>query len=146
MLNEYGDHPLSRQHIADFSSADKYSVNVLRISSKSTTGSELAGQYLAVQYFKTPFRDLSASGFSILLRFPLTTMLTFCTIVRKWDHQKCRCHHLVDTLVEFSQSLVFLTLLKCLNVPYPSMFTNLCMNYYAHVPCREKIAKNPSAY
>ena len=58
----------------------------------------------------------------------------------------CRCHHLIDMLFEFSQSLVFLTLLKCLNVPYPSMFTNFCMNYYAHVPCGEKIAKTPSAY
>ena len=28
----------------------------------------------------------------------------------------------------------------------PAMFTNFCMNYYAHVHCGEKIAKNPSAY
>ena len=31
----------------------------------------------------------------------------------------CRCHHLIYMLVEFSQSLVLLTHLKCLNVPYP---------------------------
>ena len=49
-------------------------------------------------------------------------------------------------LIEFSQSLILLTHLKCLNVPYPSIFTNFCMNYYAHVPCGVKIAKNPSAY
>ena len=27
-------------------------------------------------------------GFSLLLRFPLATMLTFCTIIKKRDHQK----------------------------------------------------------
>ena len=58
----------------------------------------------------------------------------------------CCYHHLIDMLFEFSQSRILLTLLKCLNVPHPSMFTNFCMNYYAHVPCGEKIAKNPSAY
>ena len=58
----------------------------------------------------------------------------------------CRCHHLIDMLIEFSQSLILVTHLKCLNVQYPSNFTNFCMNYYAHVPCCEKIAKNPSAY
>ena len=31
----------------------------------------------------------------------------------------CRCHHLIDMLIEFSQSLVRVTHLKCLNVPYP---------------------------
>ena len=31
----------------------------------------------------------------------------------------CRCHHLIDMLIEFSQSLVLVTHLKCLNVPYP---------------------------
>ena len=31
---------------------------------------------------------LHSSGFSLLLRFPLATMLTFCTIIRKRDHQK----------------------------------------------------------
>ena len=46
----------------------------------------------------------------------------------------CRCHHLIDMLIEFSQSLVFLILLECPNVPYSSMFTNFCMNYYTHVP------------
>ena len=49
-------------------------------------------------------------------------------------------------LVKFSQIHIFLTLLKCLTVPYPSMFTNVCINYYAHAPCDGKIAKNPSAY
>ena len=58
----------------------------------------------------------------------------------------CCCHHLTDMLIEISQSLILVTHLKCLNVPYPSIFTNLCMNYYAHVPCCEKIAKYPSAY
>ena len=58
----------------------------------------------------------------------------------------CRCHHLTDMLIEFSQSLVLVTHLKCLNVPYPSIFTIFCMNYYAHMPCCEKIVKNPSAY
>ena len=58
----------------------------------------------------------------------------------------CRCHHLNDMLVEFCQNQIFLTLLKRLNVPCPSIFTNFCINYYAHVPCGEKIAKNPSAY
>ena len=58
----------------------------------------------------------------------------------------CRCHHLIDMLIECNQSLVLVTHLKCLNVPYPSMFTNVCMNYYAHVPCCEKIAKNRPAY
>ena len=54
----------------------------------------------------------------------------------------CRCHHLIDMLVEFCQNHTFLTLLKRLNVPYPSIFTNFCINYYAHVPCGETIAKN----
>ena len=58
----------------------------------------------------------------------------------------CRCHHLIDMQVEFCQKHIFLTLLKRLNVPYPSIFTNFCINYYAHVPCGEKIAKNPSRY
>ena len=58
----------------------------------------------------------------------------------------CRCHHLIDMLVEFCQNHIFLTLLKWLNVPYPSILTNFCINYYAHVPCGETIAKNPSAY
>ena len=58
----------------------------------------------------------------------------------------CCCHHLIDMLVKFSQNLIFLTLLKCLNVPSPSMFTNFCINYYAHPPCGEKIAKYRSAY
>ena len=58
----------------------------------------------------------------------------------------CLCHHLIDMLIEFSQSILLLTHLNCLNVPYPSNFTNLCLNYYAHVPCGEKIAKNPAAY
>ena len=53
----------------------------------------------------------------------------------------CRCHHLIDMLIEFSQSLILLTLLKCLNVPYTSMFTNFCMNYYAHWPCCERNCK-----
>ena len=56
----------------------------------------------------------------------------------------CHCHNLIDMLVEFSQSIILLTHLKCLNVPYASIFTNFCMNYYAHMPCGEKIAKNPS--
>ena len=34
----------------------------------------------------------------------------------------CRCHHLIDMLIEFSQSLVLVTHLKCLNVLYPSIF------------------------
>ena len=58
----------------------------------------------------------------------------------------CRCYHLIDTLIEFSQSFVLVTHLKYLNVPYPSIFSNFCMNYYAHVPCCEKIDKNPSTY
>ena len=57
-----------------------------------------------------------------------------------------RCHHLVDMLVEFCRNRIFRTLLKWLNVPCPSIFTNFCINYYAHVPCGEKFAKNPSAY
>ena len=70
-----------------------------------------------------------ASGFSLLLRFPLATMLTFCMIIRKRDHKKilkrliCRCHRLIDMLIEFSQSLIHITHLKCLNVPYPLMFS-----------------------
>ena len=55
----------------------------------------------------------STGGFSLLLRFPLATMLTFCTIIRK-----------SDMLVEFSQSLVLLTHLKCLNLPHTSICTN----------------------
>ena len=58
----------------------------------------------------------------------------------------CRCHHLIDILVEISKNDIFLTLLKCLNVSYPSMFINVCINYYAHAPCSEQIAKNPSTY
>ena len=58
----------------------------------------------------------------------------------------CRCYHLIDMFVEFYKNHIFLTLLKRLNVPYPSIFTNFCINYYAHVPCGEKIAKNPSTY
>ena len=52
------------------------------------------------------------------------------------------CHvmscHLIVMLVEFSQNHIFLTLLKCLNIPYPSMFTDICINYYAYAPCGEK--------
>ena len=48
-------------------------------------------------------------GFSLLLRFPLEAMLTFCTIIRKWDR---RCHHLIGMLVEFFFNQIFLTLLK----------------------------------
>ena len=59
---------------------------------------------------------------------------------------KCLCHHFIDILFEFSQNDIFLTLLKCLNVPYPSMFTHFCINYYAHAPCGERIAKHPSTY
>ena len=58
----------------------------------------------------------------------------------------CHCCHLIDMLVKFSQSHIFLTLLKCLNVPYPSMFTNFSINYYTHASCGEKIAKNPFTY
>ena len=58
----------------------------------------------------------------------------------------CRCHHLIDMLVEYCQNLVFLTLLKRLNVPYPSILTNFYTNYYAHVPCGENNSKNSSAY
>ena len=60
----------------------------------------------------------------------------------------CRCHHLIDMLVEFCQNHIFLTLLKRLNGygTYPSIFTNFCINYYAHMPCGETIAKHPSAY
>ena len=58
----------------------------------------------------------------------------------------CRCQHIINMLVEFCQNHIFLTLLKQLNVLYPSIFTNVCINYYAHVPCGEKIPKNPSAY
>ena len=81
-------------------------------------------------------------GFSLLLRFPLVTMLTFCTIIRKRDHQKFLNFLLsvviISMLVEFSQNHVFPTLLKCLNVPHPSMFTSFCINYYAHATCGEK--------
>ena len=59
----------------------------------------------------------------------------------------CRCQHLIDNmLVEFCQNHTFLTLLKWLNTPCPSIFTNFSINYYAHVPCGEKIPKNPSTY
>ena len=30
----------------------------------------------------------------------------------------CRCHHLIDMLIEFSQSLILVTHLKCLNVNF----------------------------
>ena len=33
-------------------------------------------------------REGYRKGFSLLLRFPLVTMLTFCTIIRKQDHNK----------------------------------------------------------
>ena len=44
-------------------------------------------------------------------------------------------------LVEFSQTLIFLilTLLKCLNVPCPLSFTNICINHNAHPPYSETI-------
>ena len=58
----------------------------------------------------------------------------------------CRYHHLIDMQIAFSQSLLLLTHLKCLNVPYPSILTNFCMNYYSHVPCGKKIAKNTIVY
>ena len=51
----------------------------------------------------------------------------------------CHCHHLIDMLLEFCQNHIFLTLIKWLNVPYPSMLINFCMNYYAFVPFGEKI-------
>ena len=53
----------------------------------------------------------------------------------------CRCHHLIDMLVELCQNHIFLILLKWLNEPCPSMFTNFCINYYAHVPCGETLPK-----
>ena len=31
----------------------------------------------------------------------------------------CYCHHITDMLIEFSQSIVLLTYLKCINVQYP---------------------------
>ena len=79
---------------------------------------------------------LPSMGFSLQSRFPLVAMLTFCTIIRKRDHQKFSNFlpvFAMISLIEFS--LILLTLLKCLNVQCPSMFTNVCMNYYAHVPC-----------
>ena len=33
----------------------------------------------------------------------------------------CRCHHLIDLLIKLGQSLILLTHLKCMNVPYPSI-------------------------
>ena len=65
------------------------------------------------------------TGFRLLLRFTLATMLTFCIIIKKTGPSKilklltCRFHHLIDMLIEFRQSLILLTHLKCLNVPYP---------------------------
>ena len=53
----------------------------------------------------------------------------------------CRCHHLIDMLVEFTKNHVFLILLKWLDVPYPSMFANVCMTYYAHVYSGKKFPK-----
>ena len=87
------------------------------------------------------------------ITFPIGDHVNVLRDYKKTGHKKlriflytCLCHRLIDMLIEFSQILVFLTHLKCLNVPYPSIFTNFCMNYYAHVPCGEKNAKNPSAY
>ena len=53
----------------------------------------------------------------------------------------CRCQHLIDMLVEFCQNHIFLNLFKWLSMPYPSMFTNFCMNYYAPMPCGKKLPK-----
>ena len=85
-------------------------------------------------------------GFNLLLRFALVTMFNVNTIIRKRDHQKflnffpavaiISCD--IDMLVEFCQNHIYLTLLKRLDAPYPSIFTNFCTNYYAHVPCGEK--------
>ena len=72
---------------------------------------------------------------------PYLTILPFVQLFLS-----CRCYHLIDMFVEFYKNHIFVTLLKRLNVAYPSIFTNFCINYYAHVPCGEKIAKNPSAY
>ena len=64
----------------------------------------------------------------------------------------CLSYHLFDMLLEFSRSLILLTYLKCLNVPYPSIFTNFCMKYYTYVPCGQtffrllKSSKNPHLY
>ena len=53
----------------------------------------------------------------------------------------CYCHHLTDMLDEFCKNHIFLTLLKCLSVPYPSMFINFRIKYFAHAPCGEKLPK-----
>ena len=55
----------------------------------------------------------------------------------------CRCHHLIDMLIKCSQNLVFLILLKCLNVPSPSMFTNLWQKNCQISFCLLKSSKNP---
>ena len=39
----------------------------------------------------------------------------------------------MEQLVEFCQNHMFLTLLKWLNVSYPSMFANLCIYYTCRV-------------
>ena len=55
-----------------------------------------------------------------------------------YDYKKFRCHHIFDTPIQFSQNYIFLALVKCLYVRYPSMFTNMCMHYYAYVSSGQK--------
>ena len=66
------------------------------------------------------FYDYKKTGPSTILKLP-----------------SCRCHHLIDMLVEFCKNHMFLTLLKWLNVPYLSMFTNFCINYYRRKNCQK---------
>ena len=89
-------------------------------------------------------------GFSLLLRFPLVTKLTFC-IIRKRDHKKilklisCRFHHLVDMLVEFCQNHLFVTL-KMAERAIPVNIYQFLHQLVRTRACGEKFAKNPSAY
>ena len=72
---------------------------------------------------------MPSNGFSHQLHFPLVF--------------SCICHHPIDMLVKFCQNLFFLTLVICLYVRYPSMFTNFGRNYDAHVSSGQKKSQIP---
>ena len=45
----------------------------------------------------------------------------------------CHCYHSTDVLVELSKKNTFPAPVRCLHLRHPSMFTNVCTHYYAHV-------------
>ena len=59
----------------------------------------------------------------------------------------CRCHHLIDMLIEFSQSIILVTHLKLSERAMPVNVYQLLHELLRTRPLlRKKIAKHPSAH